>query len=112
MPSKKKTIYLFEDAAYDYVEINDHLEKVVTTRYPEVVHSDFMADESTEFEELWSEVEEIEYHYWHRNFFAEEVKEALLDYEEKKKDRELVVQDYKDFVNAIKRIYNKRGRQE
>ena len=112
MPTKKKTIYLFEDAAYDYVEINDHLEKVVEERYHEVVHSDFMADESTEFEELWSEVEEVDYHYWHRNFFAEEVKEALLDYEEKKKDRELVVQDYKDFVNAIKRIWNKRGHQE
>lgn len=112
MPTKKKTIYLFEGVAYDYVEINDHLEEVVVTRYPEVVHSDFMADESTEFEELWSEVEEVDYHYWHHNFFAEEVKEALLEYEAIKEDRELAVQDYIDFVNDIKRIYNKRGHQE
>lgn len=54
-------IFLFEgDVYYNAEELSEHLAELVEKRYPEIVHSDFMADESSEFESLWEEVETIE----------------------------------------------------
>lgn len=109
MPTKRKTIYLFEGAAYDWTEMNGHLEEVVMERYPEIVHSDFIADESGEFEDLWEDVEEIEYIYWElKNFIKTEVKEVVENFAAIQAERELEVEDYHDFVNSIKEIYNRR----
>ena len=55
------TIYLFEDEVYYTLEDTmEALAEKVYERYPEIIHSDFDAYDSYEYESLWEEVEEIE----------------------------------------------------
>jgi hypothetical protein len=55
------TIYLFNDEVYySPEELQEGIEQVVYDRYPEIIHSDFEAYDSYEYESLFEEVEEIE----------------------------------------------------
>lgn len=110
MPNKIKTIYIFEGAAYDEYTLNDHLEELVVDRYLEIVHSDFMPGESSEYESLWDEAEELELTFWEsKDYFKSEVKEVVEKFEAIKNSRELEVEDYHEFVNAIKKIHSRRN---
>jgi hypothetical protein len=67
MPMRKKLVYLFQDAIYESQDLlSDVLAEKVIDRYPEIVHSDFIAEESYEYENMWLEVEDIDYYYWEK----------------------------------------------
>lgn len=54
-------IYIFEDEVFYHLEdLQNYIEEIVYTRYPEIIHSDFDAVDSYEYDSLLEEVEEIE----------------------------------------------------
>lgn len=55
------TIYLFDDEVYYALEdVQEVVAEKVYELYPEIVHSDFDAYESSYYEDLCGEIEEIE----------------------------------------------------
>ena len=55
------TIYLFDDEVYYALEdVQEVVAEKVYELYPEIVHSDFDAYESSYYEDLCEEIEEIE----------------------------------------------------
>ena len=63
----EEKIYVFNGRAYlNQDDVNDAISEYIIEVYPEIVHSDFMPEESGEFEDLWSEVEELPLIRWVR----------------------------------------------
>ena len=63
----EEKIYVFNGRAYLHQDdVNDAISEYIIETYPEIVHSDFMPEESGEFEDLWSEVEELPLIRWVR----------------------------------------------
>lgn len=55
--NKQQWYYVYEgDVFKDLDELSDFLAAKVIDLYPEIVHSDFIAEESYEFEQLWDDV--------------------------------------------------------
>lgn len=54
----EETIYIFSGYAYlSEEDASDAIADYILETYPEIVHSDFIAQESGEFEDLWHDVE-------------------------------------------------------
>lgn len=54
----EETIYIFNGKAYlNDGDVDDAISEYIEETYPEIVHSDFIAEESGEFEDLWGDVE-------------------------------------------------------
>lgn len=63
----QETIYVFNDKAYlNQDDVDEAISEYILETYPEIVHSNFMPEESGEFEDLWSEVEELPLIRWVR----------------------------------------------
>lgn len=55
-------IFIFRDVVYYNIDdLNEALEEHILDIYPEIVHSDFYAEESSEFEDLFHhDVQQVE----------------------------------------------------
>jgi hypothetical protein len=63
----EETIYVFRGKAYlNEGDVDEVISEYILETYPEIVHSDFMPEESGEFEDLWDEVEELPLIRWVR----------------------------------------------
>lgn len=63
----EESIYVFNGKAYLRGEdVDDAISEYILGAYPEIVHSDFMPEESAEFVDLWEEVEELPLIRWVR----------------------------------------------
>jgi hypothetical protein len=57
---KSKNKWLFNNEIYDSIDaVDEAISEYIVNTYPEEVHSDFMPEESSLFEDLWDEVEEL-----------------------------------------------------
>ena len=57
---KSKNKWLFNNEIYDSIDaVDEAISEYIVNTYPEEVYSDFMPEESSLFEELWDDVEEI-----------------------------------------------------
>jgi len=57
---KSKNKLLFNNEIYDSIDaVDEAISEYIVNTYLEDVHSDFLPEESSHFEDLWDEVEEI-----------------------------------------------------
>lgn len=53
-------IFIFEGIAYEREsDVDDAIVAYIESTYPEIIHSDFIVEESEEFAETWQDVEVV-----------------------------------------------------
>lgn len=62
MPYKTEMtkVFIFEGIAYEREgDVDDAIVAYIESTYPEIIHSDFIVEESEEFAETWQDVEVV-----------------------------------------------------
>jgi hypothetical protein len=58
--TEMRTLFIFEGIAYEREgDVDDAIVAYIHDTYPEIIDSDFIAEESEEFAEIWGDVETI-----------------------------------------------------